>query len=66
MTDDPSPFYVCAACGLKFLSGWSEAEALAELARRFPGVDVKDCVPLCDDCAEIARARMRAEGIEIE
>jgi hypothetical protein len=42
----------CALCGLEFESGWSEAEALAELYENFGNVSPEDCEVVCDDCWE--------------
>ncbi len=41
--------FVCARCGATELLG-DESDALAELERNFPGVDLADCGLTCDAC----------------
>lgn len=51
--DEPEPdpgTYRCAICGEEFQSAWNEAQARAEFEARFPGQDLKDACPICDDC----------------
>jgi hypothetical protein len=42
--------YRCDACGGVFDKGWTEEEALAELAEVFLGFDKEECAVVCDDC----------------
>lgn len=51
---DPGPGeYRCALCGQVFKTGWSDEEARAELAERFPGTGTEECVVICDGCNEL-------------
>ena len=43
-------WYTCAHCKGRFYSGWSEVEALAEYAERFPGEPPDEKAELCEDC----------------
>lgn len=42
--------YTCAMCGGTFDKGWSDAEALAELAAKFQGFGPEECGLVCDQC----------------
>lgn len=42
--------YRCEMCGGVFRHGWSDEDALAELAATFPGFEREDCALVCDDC----------------
>lgn len=46
----PERTFRCAMCGGTFVCGQTEEEARAELASRFPGVDISACDQVCDDC----------------
>ena len=49
MTQSPNSF-TCSHCRQTFDKGWTEEEAVAELARNFDTTPVSDCVAVCDDC----------------
>jgi len=40
----------CDGCEQSFPKAWSDADAVAELESKYPGVDVEDCAVVCDDC----------------
>jgi hypothetical protein len=42
--------FLCMRCLGRFERTWTEEEAVAELAKNFPGEDVAECVLVCDDC----------------
>lgn len=42
--------YICSVCNGEFESGWTEEEALAELALSFPALLAADAAVACDDC----------------
>jgi hypothetical protein len=42
--------FTCEHCGGTFIKDWSEDEAVAEKDRDYPGVALKDCGVICDDC----------------
>lgn len=47
------PIVTCDACGLRFENAWSEADARAEAAQNYPGLEVDDrrsTAVVCDDC----------------
>ena len=52
----PSEFQ-CAGCGEVYEKGCTDEEALAELARDFPGMSPDQMVILCDDCDKAVMAR---------
>ena len=54
--------FTCDMCGEHCESGWSEAEAEAELAENFPGIPKELCARVCDDCWE----KIKPDGGEIE
>lgn len=43
-------YFQCASCGGTFKKAWSEAEAIAEREREFPGVPQSECEVICRDC----------------
>ena len=45
--------YTCANCGLTFVSGWSEDEAIVEKEELWGEISLEDCVVVCDDCFEL-------------
>jgi Fe2+ or Zn2+ uptake regulation protein len=54
----------CDCCGKRFESAWTEAEARAEAARNYPGLDVDDrrtTAVVCDDCYSAIRAAPAAK-----
>ena len=53
--------YFCVACGRWCKSDWSEEEARAEAARKFPGMEIggPDCALVCDDCYIYRRPMQR-------
>ena len=42
--------YKCAVCHEVFNTGWTDEEAQAELAEKFPWATEDDCDLVCDDC----------------
>jgi hypothetical protein len=42
--------FTCVVCRKTFTEGWSEEEAMAELAKNFPDVPLSECEILCEDC----------------
>jgi hypothetical protein len=42
--------YVCALCKGSFKTDRDDNEAIAEAEKLFPGVPMKDCVLVCNDC----------------
>lgn len=42
--------YRCSSCGDICVYGWTEEEAIEEANLAFPGVEIKDCAIVCDDC----------------
>ena len=48
--------YCCAACGEVFDKGWTDEEAVAELAKAFPGSDKSECSMVCEGCYWMIRA----------
>ena len=61
-----SDTFTCQGCGETFRKGWTDADALAELAERWPGVAPEDCGLLCDACAQKFEAWFAARGAEPE
>ena len=51
--------YICAQCGGRYKSAWTEEEAVAEAAREFPGLDVNSsrAAIVCDDCYRLLMGR---------
>jgi hypothetical protein len=52
ITQRPRAPVTCAVCGKTFVPAWSEAEAIAERERLWPGHAAEECDVLCDDCME--------------
>lgn len=42
--------FQCAVCKRRFEKGWTEEEALANLAEQWPGATPEECDMVCDDC----------------
>jgi DNA-directed RNA polymerase subunit RPC12/RpoP len=42
--------YVCAMCGGRFETTWSDEEALAEMRENFSDIPVSETEIVCDDC----------------
>lgn len=42
--------YECSNCHQTFEKGWSDEEASAEYAGKFPTLTVEDAAIVCDDC----------------
>ena len=53
MTENKSNKFRCANCDGVFTKKWSDEEAQAELAERFPNRNVEDCAIVCDDCYKL-------------
>jgi len=45
-----SDSFKCAMCGGIFRKVLSHEQALANLRKRFPGVEPEECGIVCDDC----------------
>jgi hypothetical protein len=54
--------FKCALCGETFAKAWSDAEADAEQAVRFPSLTNEARVLVCDDCDGLLIAFVEATG----
>lgn len=42
--------FTCDGCGRTYQKGWTDEEAKAEYAERFPGQEDAETATVCDDC----------------
>lgn len=47
---NPKRTFRCALCRGTFETAWTEAEALAEMKRNYPGLSQRDAAITCDAC----------------
>jgi hypothetical protein len=60
---DPKKHYRCACCGEYFLKTWTDEEAHAEFAERFPHDDIAEGEVVCAECNELFEQWARANGL---
>lgn len=42
--------FTCALCGNTYEKAWTDEECFAEKKELYPGIDIEDCVIVCEDC----------------
>lgn len=55
MADRKPETFVCAMCGGEFEKDWTDEEAEAEYAERWPGMADARRVVICEDCFKLRR-----------
>lgn len=60
------PMYRCENCRKEFESQWTDADALLELQRNFPGLSREACMVVCEVCyqAALAQITVATSGID--